>query len=111
MKKKVPNNINNFNWGAFSLWHLWGFWNGMPILSCFGILLGLIANTFYLLFIIDIAISLYLGLQGNKLSWQKKDWSSATNFEIHQKRWNIAGIIILCLFAISGFFYGILLNK
>ena len=88
-EKKVPNNINNFNWGAFSLWHLWGFWNGMPILSCFGILLGLIANTFYLLFIIDIAISLYLGLQGNKLSWQKKDWSSATNFEIHQKRWNI----------------------
>lgn len=71
-EKKVPNNINNFNWGAFSLWHLWGFWNGMPILSCFGILLGLIANTFYLLFIIDIAISLYLGLQGNKLSWQKK---------------------------------------
>ena len=110
-EKKVPNNINDFNWGAFSLWHLWGFWNGMPILSCFGILLGLITNTFYLLFIIDIAISLYLGLQGNKLSWQKKDWSSATNFEIYQKRWNIAGIIILCLFAISGFFYGILLNK
>ena len=71
-EKKVPNNINDFNWGAFSLWHLWGFWNGMPILSCFGILLGLITNTFYLLFIIDIAISLYLGLQGNKLSWQKK---------------------------------------
>ena len=110
-EKKVTNNINDFNWGAFSLWHLWGFWNGMPILSCFGILLGLITNTFYLLFIIDIAISLYLGLQGNKLSWQKKDWSSATNFEIYQKRWNIAGIIILCLFAISGFFYGILLNK
>lgn len=64
----------------------------MPILSCFGILLGLIANTFYLLFIIDIAISLYLGLQGNKLSWQKKDWSSATNFEIHQKDGILQGL-------------------
>lgn len=71
-EKKIPYNINDFNWGAFFLWHLWGFWNGMPILSCFGFLIGFIASSLYPLFIIDIAISLYLGLQGNKLSWQKK---------------------------------------
>ena len=73
-EKKVPNNINDFNWGAFSLWHLWGFWNGMPILSCFGILLGLITNTFYLLFIIDIAISLYI----SPCLRQPPEWADST---------------------------------
>lgn len=92
---------------AFILWHLWGFWNGIPTLSCFGILPRFITNTFYPLFIIDIAILLYLGQCDNKHSWQKKDWSSAPNFEINQKKWHIAGITVLCLFTVIGFLYGI----
>lgn len=92
---------------VFIFWHLWGFWNGMPILSCFGFLPRFITNTFYPLFIIDIAISLYQGLCENKRSWQKKDWSSTTNSEINQKIWHTAGITVLCLFTVIGFLYGV----
>lgn len=105
-EEEIPRNINDFNWGAFFLWHLWGFWNGIPLLSCFGIFIGFLAAFFYPLYILDIAISLYLGLRGNRLSWRKKNWVSAVNFERCQKKWDIAVAVSLCLALVCGFLYG-----
>lgn len=97
-EKAVPSNINSFSWGAFFLWHLWGFWNGMPILAILGcLLIPIITSIYPPLFSIDMAISLYLGWRGYRLSWQNKDWSSIRTFENSQKKWNIAGCIVaLC---------------
>ena len=108
-----PKNINAFNWGSFFLWDLWGFWNGMPILSCFGLMLNLIPDTSYTLFSINMAISLYLGIRRNRLSWEKKEWSSTEAFETYQKKWSIIAVIVLCLCFIGGSLYGLfnLLNK
>ena len=104
-EKTFPTNINSFNWGAFFLWHLWGFWNGMPILSWCGFLLGFISDAFYYLSLIDVFVSIYLGLKGNKISWEKKNWSSIESFENTQRNWNLAGLIVLCLIVIVGFLY------
>lgn len=102
-EKRIPSNINSFNWGAFFLWHLWGFWNGMPILACLGLILGLGSSTYYPLLAIEVIISLYLGINGNVLSWEKKEWKSPHVFEQHQKKWNIAVLIMLGGCFIVGF--------
>ena len=96
-EKTFPTNINSFNWGAFFLWHLWGFWNGIPILSWVGILLGVMADAFYYLSLIDVIISIYLGIEGNKISWEKRNWPSVESFEKAQSNWKFAGLIVFCL--------------
>lgn len=102
-----PDNINSFNWGAFFLWRLWGFWNGMPILSCCGLLLCFLTHDFTFPIIIEIPIALYMGVKGSKLSWRYKEWESTEIFKTCQYNWSFAGIsLFFCsiLFGILCFF-------
>lgn len=105
-EKKIPRNINSFNWGAFILWPLWGFGNGMTMLSICGFILGFLAKYPFLdilILIIEIPISLYIGFRGNKLSWEKKNWSSVVVFEKQQKGWTILAFIFFALCFVLGF--------
>lgn len=89
-KQLFPSNINSFSWGAFTIFPIWGFWNGMPWLFFIHVI-------FYFIpvvgIIMDILVGFYLGFKGNKLSWEKKNWSSISNFEYYQKQWGKAGIV------------------
>lgn len=87
-EKTFPSNIKSFNWGAFALWPIWGFWNGMPYLF----FVNLSLNSFSCI-LLTIGLSFYYGFRGNRLSWNKKKWSSIDNFERYQSEWEWAGKI------------------
>lgn len=97
-----PPSINKFNWGAFALWHFWGFGNKMSYLFVVYVVLS-IASYLVVPALIAIAISFYLGFKGNKLSWEKKDWASIERFEKIQHRWNVAGIVVIVVPLIIAF--------
>lgn len=99
---EIPDNLDSFNWGAFFVWHLWGFWNGMPLLSCFGLVLGLLVQLFYPLYIINIPISIYIGLKANKLSWKNKNWKSIEVFKTAQQNWSFGGIASIAILFLLG---------
>jgi len=75
-----PRTLPDFNWGAFLLYPLWGFWNG-----CWWAI--------FLIFL-PIIFNIIFGIYGNRWSWQKKNWLDAEHFERAQRRWKLAGIII-----------------
>lgn len=96
-EQTFPANIKSFNWGAFFLGAYWGFWNGATgyALTCWT--LSMISNNKALTIIatpILLALSLYYGIKGNRISWSKKNWSSIENFEKSQERWSIAAWIV-----------------
>lgn len=105
-----PSNINSFNLGAFALWPIWGFGNKMSYTFVLGIFVAFI-EILILLFsdydddvffykasamvIMPLVFSAYYGVNGNVLSWKKKDWSTAENFENIQSMWNVVGVIFI----------------
>lgn len=92
-KQLFPSNINSFSWGAFVLFPIWCFWNGMPWLF-FIYIIGFIPKVGT---IIMLLTSFYLGFRGNRLSWEKKNWSSISNFEYYQKLWGRAGLTVFVI--------------
>ena len=82
--------------GEHSFYGIYGVY-GIPILSWVGILLGVMADAFYYLSLIDVIISIYLGIEGNKISWEKRNWPSVESFEKAQSNWKFAGLIVFCL--------------
>ena len=105
-EQRFPSNLNNFNWGACVLWHLWGLWNGIPVISAIALIMGflstpicMVAPSFGIFIgLIDIGIAIYLGMKGNAISWKRKRWSSVEAFETSQDRWRIAAIgIVICI--------------
>lgn len=113
-----PNNLKQFNWGAFVMWNLWGIFNGVPILMLWFILLmpqlylaleDTLAEPINSIFIyiafalnflspiILLVLSFYWGFNGNRIAWEKKQWYSVEQFENTQKGWNTAGKVVLIL--------------
>lgn len=90
-----PRNITKFNWGAFLAWHLWGFANGQSLIAILGWILSFFSNIFPLIWLIYLGISIYLGFNGNRMSWEGKTWDSIDAFEKSQRRWTIFGMIML----------------
>lgn len=54
-----------------------------------------------LLSVIFLIIAIYYGINGNRISWMNKNWSSIEVFDRVQKRWNVAGILGLIISIIS----------
>lgn len=94
--------MNRFNWGAFIFGSLWGLFNGIywPIIV---MVLARIASSFFpavSMFacgIISLMISLYLGLNGNRIAWDRVDYYSVEKFYASQRRWTIAGIALIAI--------------
>ena len=98
---KVDNIIaKRFNWGAFFLSFIWGIFNKTPItliIFIFCIFPKSISN------ILILICSIWFGIKGNTWAWQNKYWESVEHFHSIQKKWAMAGIIlivIMLLFAI-----------
>lgn len=87
-----PSILPLWNWGAFSLSWIWGVFNGIywPLI--------IIAFNFvpYVGPFVWFIISLYLGVNGNKLAWNivKKSYSDFHKFTMVQAKWNLVGIIV-----------------
>jgi len=45
--------------------------------------------------IVGFGISFWLGFKGRELAWRKGNWSSIEEFNKSQRRWSIAGVVVL----------------
>ena len=84
---KIHINEEEFNWGGFLIPQIWCIGNGVPI--------G------YLSYVPILApfIAIYLGFNGSRLAYERQSWkySNLDEFYKVQRRWTIAGIIIVLL--------------
>lgn len=88
--KEVPVEINHWNWGAFLLPVPWALrtraytalWTVVPLAGQ--------------------VVWFYVGARGNRWAWQSGDWKSLDHFKRVQRRWSIAGFIVLILFLALG---------
>lgn len=88
---RIPTEIKGWNWGAFLLGFLWAIDNRVWV--------GMLCIIPYVGFLMAII----LGFKGNAWAWKSRKWSSVTKFKSRQRKWAIAGIIVVVLFFIIGF--------
>lgn len=75
----IPDNIKQWNWGAFWLSWIWGIANRS-------------FKTFWVLIPYFGFIWMFVcGFKGNEWAWQNKNWSSVDEFNNVQKKWAIVG--------------------
>ena len=92
----VEVEITRFNWGAFFLYPLWGFANGM----CWLFLISFFFGWFFPI------PNLLFGIMGSKWAWQNKRWNDIKHFVNVQdswKKWGI-GLFIANIFLFVLFF-------
>ena len=83
MQKDFPAQAQGLNWGALLLSWIWGFGNGV---GC-----GPVA----LMFFIPVIGPILGLLKGNEWAWRAKEWSNVETFKATQKKWAMAGVILL----------------
>lgn len=105
-EKTFPSNLNSFNWGAFLMNDIWCFFNGKIGMGILLFLLYVLSNLIpfigFIFSIPYIIITIYLGVKGNKIAWNHKEWKSVEAFEKAQKGWLISGKIMLVVAIIMG---------
>ena len=90
----VPSEIKTFNWGAFLLNVIWGLFNGTYI------------AVLTLIPVVGLVVPFLLGFKGNEWAWRNKRWDSVETFRAVQRRWAIAGVVIVFLLpAIAAILY------
>jgi ABC-type Fe3+ transport system permease subunit len=96
----IPAEIQGLNWGGFLLSWIWGIGNSVWIA-----LLAFIP-------FVNIIVPFYLLFKGNELAWRAKQWDSVEAFQATQRKWAIAGLVILVvavlLACVGGLLGGIL---
>ena len=80
-KVPVPAEIQGWNWGAFLLSPFWLVSNRVWI--------GLLAWVP----LVGFSMAIALGAKGNEWAWKSRRWQSIEQFQAHQRKWAIAGII------------------
>lgn len=104
-KKKEPECLDKFNWGAFLLMGLWGLFNKHAWLFFvqwgFNIIYRIAGNDNFVVTavfgVLEIALALVYGFKGNKEAWEKVDNITPEQFDKKQHRWSVAGIICFVL--------------
>lgn len=96
---------SKWNWGAFGIYPIWGFFNGCWWAFLVSMFLG---------FLFPIP-NIVFGIYGTKWAWENKTWTSVDEFERSKKSWDTAGIVITCInvvfFVFFFMFYLSLLGK
>lgn len=89
----TPSILNSWSWGGFFFGWLWAVFNGIywPLVSLIPVI-GTIAG---------LVIAIVLGINGNRMAWEKKTWQSVAHFEKTQKQWAIAALIVFSLSIVS----------
>lgn len=92
-------NRTKWNWGAFGLYPIWGFFNG-----CWWAIL--VSLFFGYLFPIP---NIIFGVFGTRWAWENRKWNSPQEFMKTQSDWAVWGIIIFCLNIFTFLFMWIIL--
>lgn len=88
-------NVTKWNWGAFGIYPIWGFFNG----CWWGILISLFLGLLYPI------PNIIFGIYGTRWSWNNKTWDSVQKFESAQYAWAICGIVTACIAVPCWIFY------
>ena len=94
--KNMPNELQDFNWGAFLLTFIWGFKYKAWITFC-AIPLILIQLPLGLNWLLLIIFQFYCGYYGNKWAYKHKWWQKPSDFNKEQTKWAIASVSISIL--------------
>lgn len=86
----LPEGIKGWSWGAFWLSWIWAIFNKTWI--------GLLA----LIPLVNLVMMIVLGLKGREWAWKNKAWPSVEHFNHVQKKWNLAGWIVIIVALILG---------
>ena len=79
---------SKWNWGAFGLYGIWGFFNGCWWAFLVSMFLG------WFLFPIP---NIIFGIYGTRWAWENRTWVSPQDFLQTQSNWSIWGIISFCM--------------
>lgn len=85
---ETPNNIKQWNWGAFWLSWIWGIGN-----KSYKTLWALIPYFGFIWMFV-------CGAKGNEWAWENKQWSSVEDYNNTQRKWAIAGNVLTVLLLI-----------
>lgn len=82
----LPEGVAAWSWGAFLLSWVWAIGNR----TWWG-LLGLIPG-------VGLVVRVLLGMHGRRWAWQNRRWGSVAHFQRVQRRWSVAGgLLVLAL--------------
>ncbi len=81
----LPRELRGWNWGAFFLNWIWGIGNNTWI----ALLMFVPFVNFVMLFV--------LGAKGNEWAWQNNLWRDTNHFRQVQRKWALAGVVVLAL--------------
>lgn len=95
----LPEGIKGWSWGAFWLSWIWAIFNKTWI--------GLLA----LIPLVNLVMMVILGLKGREWAWRNKAWSSVDHFNLVQKKWNLAGWIIMVVAFVLGIAIGVVEDR
>jgi hypothetical protein len=82
---KLPEELDDWNWGAFLLTWVWAVGNKVWI--------GLVALA--PVPFANLAVGILLGIKGNEWAWQNKKWKSIKHFRHTQRIWLYWGLAAL----------------
>lgn len=95
----LPEGVKGWSWGAFWLTWIWAIFNKTWI--------GLLA----LIPLVGFVMMVILGLKGREWAWRNKAWPSVEHFNRVQKKWSLAGWIIMVVALISGIAIGVIEDR
>ena len=108
---ELPSELKQYNWGAFLVAFIWGWFNGMPKnISVIAAVLW-VASWIPVINILTsigyFGLSIWAGTQGNQWAWNYKKWDSVESFNEYQQKWVVFPLAIsvligvICGFVIS----------
>ena len=96
----VPPNIKSFSWGALAFGWIWGVFNGnywSLILLPINIASAFWTSLTFFCLGVGLTLHIVLGITGNRIAWNIKQYKSVDHFVRVQRGWNIAGFFFLGL--------------
>lgn len=99
----VPEEVaDKFNWGAFLLSWIWGLGNKtyITLVMLATVVLAFIPIVNFVSGMVQLGLAIWFGIKGNEWAWQNKKFESVEAFHAYQKKWVVAGIILLAVCAI-----------
>ena len=77
---------SKWNWGAFMLYPIWGFFNGCWWAFLVAVFLGF-----------SLIPNIVFGLCGTRWAWRNRAWGSPQEFVKVQSEWAKWGVVVFCL--------------
>lgn len=95
VQQPVMVDTSKWNWGAFGLYPIWGFFNG-----CWWAFF--VSLFFWWTFPIP---NIIFGVYGSRWAWENRHWGSPQDFQQMQSSWGIWGIIVTVLNVLAWFWW------